>query len=114
MMANDLPTFTEEDDYVRRARADHWFQAGPGSLVETPDGKMWTIVYNNLDGYGVIEGNHPEIVGADDGALYRPTHMLREDYATAELPCVGELVRMHRRVLPDGTVAISGFQSVAP
>lgn len=96
--------FTEDDDFVKRARADHWFQAGPGSLVQTPDGQFWTVVYNNLDGYGVIEGDHPKYIGAEDETLPKQTHMLRTPYTSCELPCIGELVRIFRRVKADGTI----------
>lgn len=101
--AVSIPNVCARQRFVTRARADHWFQANPGSLVQTPDGRVWTIVYNNLDGYGVIEGDHPDLVSVDDDALPAPTHMLRESYATASLPCIGEMVRLLRRVFPDGT-----------
>ena len=98
------PAFTSEDDFVKRATVRDWFQAGPGSLVQTPDGKLWTIVYNNLDGYGVVEGDEPDFIDADGDDLVEPTHMLREPYPSCKYPCVGDLVRVLRRVMPDGTV----------
>lgn len=103
------PLFTIEDDHVTKARFDWLFQAGPGSLVQTPDGALWTIVYNNLDGYGVIEGDHPDWIGAADyGELPRPTHMLRDPYPRHRdddpVEFIGEVVRLIRRVKPDGAV----------
>lgn len=98
------PLFTADDDFVKRATIRHWFQAGPGSLVQTPDGRMWTVVYNNLDGWGVVEGDQPKFINVPDEKLIEPTHMLREPYASARLQCIGELVRIFRRVKPDGSI----------
>lgn len=105
--------FTAEDDYVTRARVDHWFQAAPGSLVQTPDGRLWTVVYNNLDGYGVVEGDQPQYIGAPNDDLPPPTHMLREPYrrhpTDSHVEFVGDLVRVIRRVKPDNTVEDRSF-----
>lgn len=102
--------FTVEDDYVTRANPRWWFQCGAGSLVQTPDGRLWTVVSNDLTGYGVIEGDEPRYIGADDGELPRPTHMLREAYKRSHqfgevwAEFLGELVRVIRQVKSDGTV----------
>ena len=29
-----------------------------GTQLKTPDGREWTVVYNGLDGVGVVEGLH--------------------------------------------------------
>lgn len=110
-MAEGEDVFTSEDDYVTRANIRWHFQAGPGSLVQTPDGKLWTVVSFDLTGYGVIEGDQPQYIGADNEQLVPYTHLLREPYDRKPLPdepqrigFLGELVRVIREVKPDGTV----------
>lgn len=98
--------FTLEHDYVRKA--DMWFGCGAGSLVQTPDGRLWTVVYHNLDGYGVVEGDEPQYIGQDGDGLVQPTHMLRDAYKRdpRDIPVefLGYVVRVIRRVKDDDTV----------
>lgn len=72
-----------------------------GTIIQTPDGREWTAVYNGLDGVGVKEGRHD--VTLEDIQAYNPNGdsetdsdyewfpdaMLREPYRTADLPCIG-------------------------
>src|SRR6187402_1516819 len=99
--------FTLEHDYV--SRVDIHFQGAPGTLVQTPDGRLWTVVYHNLDGYGVVEGDRPDFIGQDDDGLIPPTHMLRDSFnrisiAGERVEFLGKIVRVIRRVRPDGEV----------
>ncbi len=74
-----------------------------GTIVELPDGRVGTTVYNGLDGVGIKWGRHT--VTSDDieghGGCemhcepppdyeWFPEAMLREPYKYADLPCVGE------------------------
>ena len=73
-----------------------------GTIIELPDGRTGTVVYNSLDGVGIKWGKHnvtiKNIQGcgnlfnnekvADDYDLY-PDAMLRESYPGADLECVG-------------------------
>lgn len=89
--------FGPEDDGV--CNSMDFFYAGcpSGSLVQTPDGRVWTVVYHNLDGYGVIEGDHPQFIGADDEQLVAHTHLLRKPWKGHDKPCIGEWVKVLRR-----------------
>jgi len=73
----------------------------PGTIVRLPDGREGTVVYHGLDGYGIRWGR----VGIDSDKIlqanplfgdkpvdyeYEPEAMLREDYPSADVPCVGE------------------------
>ena len=104
------PIFTLEDDYVTRANPKWWFQGQPGALVQTPDGRLWTIVSYDLTGWGVIEGDHPEYIGKDGDELVPPTHMLRDAYnrsyqfGEVHVEFLGEVIRIIRKVKPDGSV----------
>lgn len=53
-----------------------------GERVATKTGIIGTVVYHGLDGFGISEN--------DDGEL---THMLREPYPSADVPCVGREFR---------------------
>ena len=73
-----------------------------GTIVELKDGRRGTAVYNGLDGVGIKWGEYNitenDIKG--DGGMtkqeipedyeWKPDAMLREDYPSADLPCVGE------------------------
>ena len=75
-----------------------------GTIIELPDGRRGTTVYNGLDGIGIKWGewNVPEneikgYGGCPDGGekppvdyKWYPDAMLREPYPSADLPCVGE------------------------
>ena len=69
----------------------------PGTFVELPDGRVGTVVYHNLDGYGIKLGRH-NLSESDVNGLLRgnaseglaPDAMLRDPYPSAELECVGE------------------------
>lgn len=53
-------------------------------------GKLGTIVYHGLDGYGIIWGVDCLIELLREDELPIPEAMLRDPYPTATLPCVGE------------------------
>jgi len=57
----------------------------PGTIIELNDGRKGTTVYHNLDGYGIIWGEQK--VNPDE--LPEPEAMLRDDYPSADYPCVG-------------------------
>lgn len=76
-----------------------------GMLVELPDGKIGTVVYNGLDGVGIKWGEHKvkqsDISGnggisndkAPEGYRWFPDAMLRDSYPSRPpnaTPCVGE------------------------
>jgi len=73
----------------------------PGTVVRLPDGRVGTVVYHNLDGYGIIWGEvevdvdkildtAPLFGGPPHDWPYEPEAMLREPYPSAALECVGE------------------------
>lgn len=76
-----------------------------GTIVELPDGRRGTTVYNGLDGVGIKWGKHILPPGAMDGTSggviddrkcpddweWFPEAMLRESYPSADLECVGEI-----------------------
>lgn len=92
------PIFTEDDEGVWRTENLIWFKGlHPGSLVQTPDGEEWTIVANDLCGYCVIAGDHPQYQGAHDDQLPEPTHRLRDCEIYGEnYPLLGEIIRVLR------------------
>jgi hypothetical protein len=51
-----------------------------GTHIELPDGREGTVVYHNLDGYGIVFGH--EDVDTDD--LPEPEAMLRDPYPSAQ------------------------------
>ena len=73
-----------------------------GTIIELPDGRRGTVVYNGLDGVGIKWGelkppkelhNYCPLFDQkipDDIKQWRPQAMLREPYPNADLPCVGE------------------------
>lgn len=68
-----------------------------GTIVRLPDGREGTVVYHQLDGYGIIWGRH--VVTEDD--LPEPEAMLRDAYPSAHVECVGseyEVVEHTREV----------------
>lgn len=55
-----------------------------GTVVRLPDGREGTVVYHNLDGYGVRWGR------VDSAEWSQPPEaMLRESYPSADCECVG-------------------------
>ena len=58
----------------------------PGTIIEVKDRGVGTVVYHNLDGYGIIWGR--QLINLED--LPEPQAMLREQYPSAEYECVGE------------------------
>ena len=58
----------------------------PGTIVRIKGRGLATVVYHNLDGYGIVWGE--VIVDTDD--LPEPQAMLRDKYPSAEYECVGE------------------------
>ena len=83
-----------------------YFDAAPlGTIIELPDGRRGTTVYNSLTGIGIkwgehnpnpadFEGTDGNVVsdGAPEGWQWSPDAMLREPEAEDVLgmPCVGE------------------------
>jgi len=74
----------------------------PGTFVKLPDGRIGTVVYHGLDGYGIqwgeIKVDVEEILkgnaqfGPEIPAPYKwhPEAMLRDAYPSAEIECVGD------------------------
>lgn len=73
----------------------------PGTIIELPDKRRGTVVYNGLDGVGIKWGEHKvdeaEILEKcplfDDepiGWEWSPDAMLRDPYKGCELECVGD------------------------
>jgi len=58
----------------------------PGTIIEIQGRGKATVVYHNLDGYGIVWG--VQTVNPDN--LPEPEAMLREQYPSAEYECVGE------------------------
>lgn len=58
----------------------------PGTIIKLEDGRVGTVVYHQLDGYGIVWGR--QIVDTDN--LPEPQAMLREKYPSAGYECVGE------------------------
>jgi hypothetical protein len=85
-----------------------------GTIIQLPDGRIGTVVYNSLDGVGIKWGKHnitqEDIFGhgglfASERELIPPDYdffpdaMLREPYPYADLPCVGceyEIINIER------------------
>jgi len=74
----------------------------PGTIIKLPDGRIGTVVYHGLDGYGIIWGAHTVPVEKiletcplfsrdtpPEMLEYEPQAMLREPYTT-KIECVGE------------------------
>lgn len=75
----------------------------PGTFVKLPDGRIGTVVYHGLDGYGIMWGKHKVPVDAildccplfDGGTpvevlAFQPQAMLRDEYPGTRLECVGD------------------------
>lgn len=72
-----------------------------GVIVKLPDKRIGTVVYNGLDGVGIKWGEHKitiEDLEGDGNTFedscsedyeWEPDAMLRDDYPSADLPCVG-------------------------
>ena len=73
-----------------------------GTIVRLPDGREGTVVYHGLDGYGIKWGRHNitlgDLMDSDGNTIqdspdvweWFPDAMLRSQYPSAMLPCVGE------------------------
>lgn len=59
-----------------------------GTIIKTESGRVGTVVYHYLDGYGVAWGRHE--LGPDEGDWPEREAMLREPYPSAEVECVTE------------------------
>lgn len=57
----------------------------PGAIIKLPDNRIGTVVYHNLDGYGIVWGEQE--VNPDD--LPEPEAILRDKYPSANHECVG-------------------------
>ena len=77
----------------------------PGTIIKLPDGRIGTVVYSSLEGYGIIWGKHqvpvqkllescPLFDEENDPEVekYTPQALLREPEMTEKLglECVGE------------------------
>lgn len=73
----------------------------PGTIVKLPDGREATVVYHSLCGYGIVWGRQnvnvdailgscPLFDGPPQEDVPEPEALLREPWAGAWLPCVGE------------------------
>lgn len=58
----------------------------PGTIVKIKGRGLATVVWHNLNGYGVIWGEH----SVDTDNLPEPQALLREPCKIAEYECVGE------------------------
>ena len=73
----------------------------PGTIIKLSDGRIGTVVYSGLDGYGIMWGK----IEIDEQLIietcplfgepplnypYSPEAMLRESYGNQSLECVGE------------------------
>lgn len=81
-----------------------------GTIIELPDGRIGTVVYNSIDGVGIKWGNHNitiddiqgngNLVGdnspTDDYNLF-PDAMLRNPYPSADIECVGKEFKIIKR-----------------
>jgi len=66
-----------------------------GTIIKLPDGRIGTIVYHNLDGYGGIWGKDDsirELPMTFDERIPEPEFMLRNSYpgCASHIQCVGE------------------------
>ena len=67
-----------------------------GAVIETLDGRVGTITYHFLDGFGGIWGDHPEIANCTEDDLPVPEFMLRDadmaqTYAARNEICVRDV-----------------------
>jgi hypothetical protein len=76
----------------------------PGTIIKLADGREATVVYHNLDGYGIrfgrivfslaelqcIERGIPDEGEYELLTKLSPEAMLRDPYPDADLPCVGK------------------------
>jgi hypothetical protein len=108
-MTVDYPEgFLEREDVVH---ADNfWGPLKRGAVVEVYDGSIWTVVASGFAGYGVIEGDVPEISNTQDDRLPRPTAMLREPYPSVTDRPLGEFVALVRQ----GKATQKPFQKPTP
>ncbi len=56
-----------------------------GTIVKLPDGRKATVVYHNLDGYGIVYGE-PTVTISEPP---KPEAMLRGTYSNPTAPCIG-------------------------
>ena len=81
-----------------------------GTIIELPDGRRGTTVFNGLSGIGIKWDEHDIPDGAIGGRgdlfdeevpadyEWMPDAMLREPYENADLPCVGEEFKIIKRL----------------
>ena len=65
-----------------------------GTFVKLPDGRIGTVVYHGLDGYGIKWGRLQvpvdELLNGTASDEWAPEALLREPYKTADYECVGD------------------------
>lgn len=70
-----------------------WHDLKCGTLVQTEDGREWTVVYRGLGGFGVVRGDQKQFTPTTPvDQLPWPDAWLRQPYDAATLPCVGDQV----------------------
>ena len=57
-----------------------------GTIIKLPDGRIGTVCYHNLDGYGGVWGRQ----ALDPKDPPAPEFMLRRPYPSASVDCVGD------------------------
>lgn len=70
----------------------------PGTIVQLPDGRLGTVVWHFLDGYGIVWGKRD----VDPSDLPEPEAMLRDQYPSAQYECVGTDYVVYSGPVPRG------------
>lgn len=70
-----------------------------GTLIDVEGYGPATVVYHNLDGYGVVPG----VVTVDENNLPEPEAMLRDPYPSATKPCIGRIYTVRQSALAPAT-----------
>ena len=62
------------------------------TIIKLPDGRIGTICYHNLDGYGGVWGKHAYAMppGGFGDNIPKPEFMLRDKLIASSAECVGE------------------------
>lgn len=79
-----------------------------GTIVRLSDGRIGTVVYHGLDGYGIklgehdslaiegaLEGTNPLFGSIPENFFYFPEIMLRKPYKGTKLECVPDYEIIH-------------------
>lgn len=70
-----------------------------GTIIDVEGYGPATVVYHNLDGYGVVPG----VVTVDENNLPEPEAMLRDPYPSATKPCIGRSYTVRQSALAPAT-----------